>query len=102
MTYHTKATIPKSKYGVKFNDPEYFKTKNKQYYQLIKENPIKSKATLINYYKKKYGEELVLNLIESLGLEQALNQLRIYKYELKKTKNSNPLLAISIPCLECY
>jgi hypothetical protein len=99
MPYITKATIPKSKYGVKFNDPEYFKTKNKLYYKEIKENPIKAKATLINYYKKKYGEALVLNLIECLGLEPALNQLRVYKNELKK---SNPLLAIAVPSLECY
>lgn len=100
MVYKTKATIPKNKYGVKFNDPEYFKTKNKQYYKdSIKENPLKAKATLINYYKKKYGEALVLNLIETLGLEPALNQLRIYKNELKK---NNPLLAIAVPSLECY
>jgi hypothetical protein len=98
-----KSIIPKSKYGVKYNDPAYFKTKNKQYYQdNIKQNPNKSKATLINYYKTKYGAELVLNLIETLGLEQALNQLRIYKNELKQAKNSNPLLAITLPTLECY
>lgn len=102
MTNMNKSTIPKHKYGLKYNDPNYFKTKNKQYYQTIKEDPNKSKSTLINYYKKKYGGELVLNLIETLGLELALNQLRIYKNELKQVKNGNPLLAITIPLLECY
>jgi len=46
MTNMNKSIIPKSKYGVKYNDPTYFKTKNKQYYNdNIKENPNKSKAT---------------------------------------------------------
>lgn len=103
MTNMNKSIIPKSKYGLKYNDPTYFKQKNKQYYQdSIKENPNKSKSTLINYYKKKYGAELVLNLIETLGLELALNQLRIYKNELKQIKNANPLLSITLPILECY
>lgn len=101
MTNQNKAIIPKHKYGVNYNNPDYFKTKNKVYYQTIKENPYRAKSSLINYYKKRYGDELVLNLIETFGLDEGLNQLRLYKNELKKIKICNPLLAINTE-IECY
>ena len=83
-----KSNLPKykygskftSKYGVKYNDEDYFKIKNKQYY----ENTKSSKSSLINYYKKKYGDAVVLELIKTLGLEKALNELRVYKNNIPK------------------
>ena len=59
------------KYGVEFTDPKYLKTKNKAYYE-------NTKASLINYYKKKYGVEIVEQLIETFGYEIALEKLKNY------------------------
>jgi hypothetical protein len=81
-----KSNLPKykytnkfsSKYGVKFNDPNYLKIKNKTSYE-------NTKSTLINYYKKKYGGEIVEQLIETFGYETALDKLRNYKSKDNKT-----------------
>jgi len=83
------------KYGVKINEADYIKTKNKQYYSEIKSNPTRAKSTLINYYKKKYGVEFVLDAIEKLGLPNALSYLRNYKYEMKVVSIENPFITLS-------
>jgi len=90
-------TISKNnKYGLKKTDENYFKNKNKLYYLEIKNDPVKAKSSLISYYKRRYGKDFVLNLIETLGQEQALKKLSVYKNELKQLKKENPLLDISI------
>lgn len=102
MTNLNASTTIKSrlKYGVASSDPNYSKAKNKGYYEASKNK----KSSLINYYKVKYGEHLVLNLIECLGIDLALEQLKKYRQEIKQSKIENPLLSISIaiPTQECY
>lgn len=102
MTNRNASTTIKSKlkYGVTSSDPTYLKAKNKGYYEASKTK----KSSLINYYKVKYGEHLVLNLIECLGVDLALEQLKKYRQDIKQSKIENPLLAISIsiPIHECY
>lgn len=97
--YATKSSLPKYKYLNKFDptDKDYIKEKNKLYYEKIKNDPHKSKSSLVSYYKRKYGEHMVLNMIETFGLDNALEQLRDLKYEMKKQKQENPLLKIN-----CY
>ena len=86
---------PKFKCGVKFGEPDYVKTKNKMYYKEIKADPVRAKTTHINYYKKKYGVEFVLDAIEKLGLANALVYLRNYKYEMKEVSTDNPFLILT-------
>ena len=68
----------------KTEQPNYWKDKNKAYNlktkEVRKEKYENKKTTLIHYYKEKYGGELVLNIIETYGLEQGLIMLRNYKY----------------------
>ena len=91
------------KYGNKYDakDKDYIKEKNKKYYEETKSNPIKSKATHIAYYKKKYGEQFVLNIIHTLGIEDGLSHLKKLKYEFKNNDDSF-LKNITLPYLEVY
>jgi hypothetical protein len=103
MTNQTTATPKdnKYKYGVKHDkaDKEYIKLKNKMYYQTIKESkPNKAKATLINYYKRKYGDDYIINLIECLGVEAMLIMVRGNKYN----KEHAQLEELTMPYLEVY
>ena len=100
MTNLNASTTIKSrlKYGVPSSDPNYTKAKNKGYYETSKTK----KSSLINYYKVKYGEHIVLNLIQCLGVDLALEQLKKYRNDIKQSKIENPLLSIAIPIQECY
>ena len=85
------------KYGVHYNDPEYTKTKNKVYYsESIKNNPDRAKSSLISYYKRKYGEELVLNVIQSYGVSLGIDELK----KLKKPKIKPSIDEILM--IDCY
>jgi len=103
-----KATLPsvkQYKYGSKYSptDKDYIREKNKKYYEEIKANPMKAKATHISYYKKKYGEQFVLNIINSLGLDDGLNHLKQLKNEFKnKNDDTTFLKSITLPYLEVY
>lgn len=104
-----KANLPKykygnkfsSKYGVKFTDPNYLKIKNKGYYG-------NTKSTLIIYYKKKYGDDIVLELIESFGLEIALEKLKNYgspeptETKIKQKEYYNKVKSNKVPLINYY
>ena len=103
-----KANLPKykftSKYGVKFNDPNYLKIKNKIYYENTKSN----KSTLINYYKKKYGDDIVLEFISNFGLEIALDKLKNYgspeptDTKIKQKEYYNKVKSNKVPLINYY
>ena len=95
MTNQGTHTISKNnKYGLKKTDENYFKNKNQKYYLEIKSDPVKSKASLIYYYKRKFGEQIVANILDELGLELALIKLKSMCSPRKKS--------LKKPTLECY
>ena len=85
------------KYGVHWHDPEYVKTKNKLYYkENIQNSPERAKSSLISYYKRKYGEELVLNIIQTYGVIVGIEELK----KLKKPKEKQTMEQILM--IDCY
>ena len=92
------------KYGVEFTDPNYLKIKNKSYYENTKSN----KSTLINYYKKKYGDNIVSEFISNFGLEIALEKLKNYgspeptDTKIKQKEYYNKVKSNKVPLINYY
>lgn len=86
---HTKAHNNKNAEPKKFkkNEEDYRKNLNKTYYQATKdkrhENDKTTKNTLINYYKRLLGEEFVLNVLLTYGLELGLEKIKQHRNENK-------------------
>lgn len=69
---HSGTLNKKTKYGIHYNDENYFSVKNKKYYE-------DSKSSLLCYYKKKYGKNIVELMINTYGLTDGLLKLKSRK-----------------------
>jgi hypothetical protein len=73
----------------KTQQADYWKLKNKSYYQATKEkrknDENESKHSLIYYYKKKLGDDVVIYLVRSLGLANAIKQMKKMKSDNNET-----------------
>jgi len=67
------------------SNPNQRIAQNKRAYEKRKAStPDKSKEQLLNYYRQKYGDELVRDYVKILGILGALEALKKYKNELKQ------------------
>ena len=90
MTNMNVSTIRnKHKFGINMTNPDYYKIKNKIYYEKNK-NEIKPTSSIFYYYRNKFGKDLVSDLIISLGCEEALNKLK----EMSEIANKNKFMEV--------
>lgn len=62
------------------------------YEKMKKERPEKAKETLLNYYRKLYGESLVKDFVVILGISGAIEALKQYKTQ----RELDPLFHIKL------
>ena len=86
---HTKAQNQKTTDPKKFKkyEEDYRKNLNKAYYQTTKDkrhsDDKNTKNTLVNYYKRLLGEDFVINILLTYGLEKGLERIKQHRCENK-------------------